>query len=80
MKTDKFTLFVHCNFLVLQSTTVSSQNINKHNVNIADETLTDYSFLSRYHFIKSKNYLNDIEFVTEFPCLLGHPVSDYTFT
>ena len=24
---------------------------------IADETLTDYSFLSRYHYTKSKNYL-----------------------
>ena len=23
---------------------------------IADETLTDYSFLSRYHYTKSKNY------------------------
>ena len=32
-------------------------NINKQNVNIADETLTDYSFLSRYHYTKSKNYL-----------------------
>ena len=28
------------------STTVCSQNINKQNVNIADETLSDYSFLS----------------------------------
>ena len=27
------------------------------NVNIADKTLTDYSFLSRYHYTKSKNYL-----------------------
>ena len=27
-----------------------SQNINKQNVNIADEILTDYSFLSRYHY------------------------------
>ena len=54
---DKFTLFVYCNFLVLLSTTLSSQNLNKHNVNIADETLTDYSFLSRYHYTKSKNYL-----------------------
>ena len=26
-------------------------------VNIADETLTVYSFLSRYHLTKSKNYL-----------------------
>ena len=50
-------LFVNCNFLVLLSTTVRSQNINKQNVNIADETLTDYSFLSRYHYSKSKNYL-----------------------
>ena len=60
MKTGKFTLFVYFNFLVLLSTTrttVCSQNINKQNVNIADEALTDYSFLSRYHYTKSKNYL-----------------------
>ena len=38
-------------------TTVCSQNINKQTVNIADETLTDYSFLSRYHYTKSKKYL-----------------------
>ena len=30
-------------------TIVCSQNINKQNVNIADETLTYYSILSRYH-------------------------------
>ena len=47
-------LFVYCNFLVLLSTTVCSQNINKQIVNIADENLTDYS---RYHYTKSKNYL-----------------------
>ena len=47
VKTDKFTLFVYCNFLVLLSTTECSQNIKKQNVNIADETLTDYIFLSR---------------------------------
>ena len=46
-----------CNFLILLSTTVCSQNINKQSVNIAHETLTDYSFLSRYHYTKSKNYL-----------------------
>ena len=46
-----------CNFLVLLSTTVCSQNINKQNVNIADETLKDFNFLSRYHYTKSKNYL-----------------------
>ena len=27
------------------------------NMNIADETLTDYSFLIRYHYSKYKNYL-----------------------
>ena len=27
------------------------------NVNIADETITDYSFLGRYHYTKTKNYL-----------------------
>ena len=57
LKTDNFSLVVYCNFLVLLSTTVCSQNINKQNVNIADETLTGYSFLSRYHYTKSKNYL-----------------------
>ena len=30
---------------------------SKQNVNIADETFTDHSFLSRYHYTKSKNYL-----------------------
>ena len=55
--TDKFTLFVYCNFLALLSTPLCSQNINKQNVNIADENLTDYSFLNRYHYTKSKNYL-----------------------
>ena len=39
-------------FLVLLSTPVYIQNINKQNVNIADETLTDYSFLGRYHYTK----------------------------
>ena len=33
-----------------------SQNINKQKVNLADDALTDYSFLSRYHYTKSKNY------------------------
>ena len=43
-QTDKFTLFVYCNFHVLLSTTVYSQNINKQNVKIAGKTLTNYSF------------------------------------
>ena len=34
-----------------------SQNTKKQIVYIADENLTDYSFLSRYHYTKSKNYL-----------------------
>ena len=73
---DKFTLFVYCNFLVLLSTTLSSQNLNKHNVNIAYENPMDYSFFSTYHYTKSKNYSKDnIEIVTKFPCLLGHPVA-----
>jgi len=38
LQTDKFTLFAYCNFLDLR-TTVCSQNINKQNVNIADESL-----------------------------------------
>ena len=40
---------VHCNFLVLLSTPLCGQNINRRNVNIADETLANYIFLSRYH-------------------------------
>ena len=74
VKTDKFTLFVYCNFLVLLSTTVCSQNINKQNVNIADETLTDDSFLSITTLNQRIIWKDDIEFVTEFPCLLAHPV------
>ena len=48
-------------------------NINEQNVNIADNTLTDYNFLSRYRYQRII-LKDDIEFVTEFPCLLGHPV------
>ena len=33
------------------------QNKNKQIVNIADENLTDYSFLNWYHYTKLKNYL-----------------------
>ena len=56
---------VYCNFLVLLSTTVCSQSINKQNVNIADETLTDYSFLSRYYFTGSNWSIK-----------IGNPLSD----
>ena len=71
-----YSVCIYCNFLVLLSTTVCSQNINKQNGNIADETLTAYSCITAfsvgYHYTKSKK--DDIEFVTEFPCLLGHPL------
>ena len=53
--TDKFTLFVYCNFHVLLSTTVCSQNINKL-WTLQTKLLTDNSFLSRYFYTKSKNY------------------------
>ena len=77
VKTDKFTLFVYCNFLVLLSTPVCSQNMNKQNVNIADEILTDYNFLSKYHYTKSKNYLKRLYRLRQWiPCLLGLPVTE----
>ena len=61
MNSEDGQVYSVCNydFLVLRSTTVFSQNINKQIVNIAlaDKTLADYSFLSRYHYTKSKNYL-----------------------
>ena len=44
---------VYCNFLVLLSTSTTVYSQNKQNVNIADETPTDFSFLSRYHYTKS---------------------------
>ena len=62
---------------ILLFSTVCSQNINKHNMNIADETLTDYSFLSRYHYTKKRIIYNDD---IEFPCLLGHPVFKKTIS
>ena len=44
-------------------------------MNIADETLSDYSFLIGITILKQKIIWKDgIEFVTEFPYLLGHPV------
>ena len=57
VKTDKFTLFVYCSFLVLLSITTVQSIHKKQIVNIADENLSDYSFLSMYHYTKSKNYL-----------------------
>ena len=42
---------------------------------IADETLTDYSYSVGITILNQRIVLkDDIEFVTELPCLLGHPV------
>ena len=84
-RTSLLCLYIYCNFLVLLSTTVCSQNINKQNVNIADETLTDYSFLCRYHYTKSKNYLKRryrirhwIPMFFGTPCMLENKSMIYT--
>ena len=80
-KTDKFTMLVYCKFLVLLSTTVCSQNINKQNVNIVDETLTAYSFLSRYHHTKSKNYLKRRYRIRHWiPMFIGTPCRKMTLS
>ena len=61
------------NFLVLQQY-ACSRNINQQIVNIADENLTDYSFLSRYHYTKSKNYLKRRYRIRHWiPMFLGTP-------
>ena len=71
---DKFTLFVYCNFLVLLSTTICI-NINKQYVNIADETLRSAAFSVGITILNQRIiWKDDIEFVTEFPYFLGHPV------
>ena len=44
-------------------------------MNIADETLTNYGFSVGITILNQRIiYKDDIEFVIEFPCLLGHPV------
>ena len=61
----------YTSLLCLYTATVCTQNINKQIVNI-DVTLTDYDFLT---VLNQRIILkDDIEFVTEFPCLLRHPV------
>ena len=77
-ETDKFTLFVYCNFLVLLSTTVCSQNINKQIVDIADENLTKYSFRSSYRYTKIKNYLKRLYRIRHWiPMFIGTPSTLY---
>ena len=49
--------------------------MNKQNVNIAEETLQITTFSVGITELNQRIvYRDDIEFVTEFPCLLGHPV------
>jgi len=57
-------------------TNVCSQNINKQNVNIKQTKLLQITALSVGITLLNQRiiYKDDIEFVTEFPCLLGHPV------
>ena len=61
--------------LQFSCTTVCYQNINKQKVNIADETLQITAFSVGTTILNQRIILkDDIEFVTEFPCFLGHPV------
>ena len=66
---------------ILLSTTVCSQNINKHIVNKSDVI----KYYGLHAFSVGITILNqriiqkdDIEFVIEFPCLLGHLVSCFS--
>ena len=48
---------------------------NKQNFNIADELLQTTAFSVGITILNQRiNKKDDIEFVTEFPCFLGHPV------
>ena len=68
-----YSVCIYCNFLVLLNTIVCSQNINKQNVNIAEETLTDY-ILSKNHYTKSKNYLKRRHRIRHWiPMFIGTP-------
>ena len=70
-------LFVDCNFLVLlrYNPMQSKHKQTKCEHSRRNSYLTDYSFLSRYHYTKSKNYLKRLYRIRHWiPCLLGHPV------
>ena len=77
-KTDKCTLFVYCNFLVLRSTNYNRMQ-SKHKQTKCEHSrrnLYRFSLISVGITILNQRIIlkDDIEFVTEFPCLLGHPV------
>ena len=46
-----------CLYTLIFLCALYSQNKNKQIVKMADENLSDYSCLSRYHYTKSKKYL-----------------------
>ena len=69
----------YCNFLVLLSTTVCSQNINKQNCKHSRRKCYRLQPITAFSIgitIQKQriSWKDDIEFVTEFSCLLGHPV------
>ena len=71
---------LYCKFLVLRSTTIFSQNINKQIVNVLDENLTDYSFLSTYQYTKSKNYFERRYWIRHWiPMFIGTPCTLYVY-
>ena len=58
-------------FLALLYTTVCNQNINKQILDSADENLLEHSFLSRFHFAKSKIIWKEhIEIVISIPVFI----------
>ena len=66
-------ILLYCYFLVLLSTPVCSQNINKQTEQTTILRITAFSvgitILNQRIILK-----DEIEFVAEFPCLSGHPV------
>ena len=54
------------------------QSKHKQIVKIADETLTDNSFLSRYHYTKSKNYVKRRYRILHWiPIFIGTPCTEF---
>ena len=71
----KRTVYSVCILLFSYCTTACSQNINKQNEKVADELLQITAFSVGITILNQRIFKkDDIEFVTEFTCLLGHPV------
>ena len=77
-----FTMFVYCNFLVLLSTTNNHMQ-SKHKQTKCEHSRRNLQITAFSVGIILLNqriiWKDDIEFVTEFPCLLGHLVEWYYF-